>query len=213
MINFVLVLVFFLAALTLLGRIGWDEIRYRDIQKEVRERIESELAGIMLHDHPLVIRNGQSVPLSRLRNDPPGAQRWAIYSEQLFRSGTVELTPDGKEKLKKLAKVLLDHHWQVKEHYQGDEWIKHTWRRIRIEGHTRPTQKGEQEKWTLSAGRAAAVANVLSGSGIPPWHIAVAARGGQTPFARELPHSDPRHERVEIVLEYAAPKPASRASP
>nr|BAL56454.1 hypothetical conserved protein [uncultured prokaryote] len=200
MINFVLVLVFFLAALTLLGRIGWDEIRYRDIQKEVRERINQELSGIMLHDHPLIGK-----PLSRVRNDPPGAQRWLIYSNQLFLPNTAQLTPDGKEKLKRLATVLIEHHKQAKIYY-GEKWIEHTWRRVRIEGHTRPTQKGEQENWQLSAARAATVANVLSGCGIPSWHIAVAARGGQTPLAREYPPADPRHERVEIILEYAAPR-------
>jgi chemotaxis protein MotB len=209
MINFVLVLVFFLSALSMLGRIGWDEIRYRDIQKEVRARIQKELKDFMLDEHPLEVRNGKHVALSRYRNDPPGAQRWVIYSERLFLADTAQLTPDGKEKLKKLATVLIRHHEETKIKYPlNDEWLKHTWRRIRIEGHTRPTQVEERENWNLSAARAAAVANVLSGSGIPAWFIAVAARGGQTPFMRTLPPHDPRHERVEIILEYAAAKQA-----
>lgn len=211
MINFVLILVFFLAALTLLGRIGWDEVRYRDVQREVRERIESELSGVVLHDHPL--RFGTPVPLSKFRNDPPGAQRWVIYSEQLFVPGTSRLTSEGMTKLKKLATVLIRHHEQAKRLFpevtgHEKEWLKHTWRRIRVEGHTRPTQKNEPENWRLSAERAAVVANYLAASGVPAWHIAVAARGGQTPFAKELPITDPRHERVEIVLEYAVPREA-----
>jgi chemotaxis protein MotB len=204
MINFVLVLIFFLAALTLLGRIGWDEIRYRDIQEDVRKYFEeSQIEDIIVYNAEKP--NGEKIPLSRYRNDPPGAQRWAIYSAQLFQANKAQLTPDGEKKVRELAKVLIQHHNDAKVKH-GNEWLKHTWRRVRIEGHTRPTQQGKREDWQLSAARAAAVANVLSGSGIPAWHIAVAARGGQTPFMRGIPPNDPRHERVEIILEYAAPR-------
>jgi hypothetical protein len=49
-------------------------------------------------------------------------------------------------------------------------------------------------------------------SGYYLWFIAVAARGGQTPFMRTLPPHDPQHERVEIILEYAAAKQATVGS-
>lgn len=212
MINFVLVLVFFLAGVSLLGRIGWDEVRYRDIQKEVKARIEQQLSGVVIHDYPY----GARAPLSRHRNDPPGSQRWAIFSDQLFYPNSATLTPDGIQKLRKLAAVLLEHHRVMKNMYPQDrnseekEWLNHTWRRIRIEGHTRPTLEKERENWKLSADRAVAVAEVLERSGIAPWYIAIAGRGGQTPFTNsrgpEYSPTDPRHERVEIILEYAAPR-------
>lgn len=213
MINFVLVLVFFLAGISLLGRIGWDEVRYRDIQKEVKARIEEQIPGVLLHDYPY----GAREPLSRYRNDSPGSQRWAIFSDQLFYPNSAVLTPDGVEKLKKLAAVLLEHHRMMKEKYpesldsEEKEWLNHTWRRIRIEGHTRPTLDGERENWKLSADRAVAVAEVLERSGIAPWFIAIAGRGGQSTFTNqkrpEYSPTDPRHERVEIILEYNAPRP------
>lgn len=212
MINFVLVLVFFLAGTALLGRIGWDEVRYRDIQKEVRRQIEEKIPGVLLHDYPY----GQREPLSRYRNDPPGSQRWAIFSDQLFYPNSAVLTPDGIQKLRTLAAVLIEHHQMAKARYPDDsntvekEWLNHTWRRIRVEGHTRPTLYGQKENWKLSADRAAAVAEILEQSGIPAWHIAISGRGGQTTFTnRRRPEyfpEDPRHERVEIILEYAAPR-------
>jgi chemotaxis protein MotB len=214
MINFVLVLVFFLSATSMLGRIGWDEVRYRDIQDEVRKSIQRNLRDFMFDEHPLESHNGNPVPLSRYRNDPPGAQRWVIYGDQLFFPDSDRLTPYGKRKLKKLAEVLRKHHSEKERVYPvNKEWLNHTWRRIRVEGHTRPTKLGESEDWYLSAARAAAVANMLSAHGIPPWFIAVAARGGQTPFTKNLPRDDSRHERVEIILEYAAPRQASSGSP
>lgn len=212
MINFVLVLVFFLAGVSLLGRIGWDEVRYRDIQKEVKARIEERIPSVLLHDYPY----GERAPLARHRNDPPGSQRWAIFSNQLFYPNSATLTPDGVQKLRELAAVLLEHHQMMRNRYprtpnsEEKEWLNHTWRRIRIEGHTRPTLSGERENWQLAADRAVAVAEVLERSGIPPWHIAVAGRGGQTPFTDprrpEYSPTDSRHERVEIILEYAAPR-------
>ena len=214
MINFVLVLVFFLSATSMLGRIGWDEVRYRDIQSEVRERIQSNLRDFMFDEHPLESLDGNPIPLSRYRNDPPGAQRWVIYGDQLFFPNSERLTLYGKRKLKKLAEVLRKHHSEKESMYPANKnWLNHTWRRIRIEGHTRPTKAGESEDWYLSAARAAAVANMLSAHGIPPWFIAVAARGGQTPFTKNLPRDDSRHERVEIILEYAAPRQVSSGSP
>jgi chemotaxis protein MotB len=195
MINLILVLIFFIASITVLGKIGWEQVKYKDVQKEVKESIKSQLNDFIFDTYG-------SISFSQFRNDPPGAQRWVIYSQKLFEENSYKLTKDGKTKLEKLAKVLIYHHEKTKIKYGQDKYLSYTWRRIRIEGHTKPTKIGQKENWELSAMRAAIVANILTASGIPPWFISISARGGQTPFDKSLSINDPKHERVEIILEY-----------
>lgn len=124
------------------------------------------------------------------RNDPPGTQRWVFTNQLLFRPGTSDLTPEGRRTLMAFVNVLAQH---------GD-----IWRRVRIEGHTTRTPKGQDDDWSLSTNRAAAVARLLTGGAcsIDPKYIATAGRGGQARLLT-IPDEDPRQERVEIILEYA----------
>lgn len=215
MINFLLVMIFFVAVMTLPAQIraardllqGNDSegARYVEVQSEVRQQVEQSLPDLFLHNHPFQTdANGYPISLTRYRNDPPGAQRWLVYGSQLFEPNSTQLTAEGKQRLRGFARVLREHHRQAQQQYPHPEWTKYTWRRIRIEGHNRPTRRGEKENWALAAGRAAAVAQYLQECGIPPWHVSISSRGGQTRLDSTLPPEDPRHERVEIVLEYAA---------
>lgn len=176
-LNVVFVLIFFVGGILAVGQAGWDQVRYRSAQEKVVEAVRAAPLSV----RPLLIPPAQ-------RNDPPGAQRWVFRSQNMFQGQTAALTPQGQTELVAFARVLRDQ--------------QASWKRVRIEGHTQTTQANTPERWELSAGRASAVASVfyLSG-GITPNRLAVAARGGQTPFNGKK--FDPQNERVEIVVEYA----------
>ncbi|HEX2951387.1 MAG TPA: OmpA family protein [Armatimonadota bacterium] len=176
-INLVLILAFFIAAVNAMGRAGWEQVRYRDRQKEFRQSIVASL--------PIALRPYEHFG----KHDPPGVQRWVFSEQRLFVPGTTRITPGGRIGLVKFAGVLVKH--------------RTLWRRVRVEGHTRPPINGSRDDWELSSARAAVVARILYAEGhIPPYNIAVAGRAGQNPIDRSNP-KDPRNERVEILLEYA----------
>lgn len=176
MLNLALILVFFVVATILIGRAGWEEVRYKDAQKLVRDAVQRDLPPPVGPSNPAKL-------------DPPGAQRWVFPNESLFALGTSDLTPSGKAILGQFATILCQHP---------------DWRRIRVEGHTRPPQPGEADQWILSAERAAEVAKVLANLGrIRPYHLAVAGRAGQAPVNKAFP-DDPQNERVELLVEFVS---------
>lgn len=176
-LNLVFVLIFFLVAMLAVSQSGWEQVRY----KQAQDKVATAVRAAHLPVAPTVLLPGQ-------RNDPPGAQRWVFPSRQMFAGDTAALTPDGQQILSNFARVLK---------------ANLLWERIRIEGHTQTSRESVPERWGLSAARASAVAEVFYNDGrIPPYRLAVAARGGQTPFAGRS--FDPLNERVEIVVEYAS---------
>lgn len=173
----VLVLVMVVVTVTLYGRIGWDDIKYKQAQASVRTAV---IEAYPRKDRPFV-NNG--------RNDPPGAQRWVFAQANLFRKGTATLTPSGRAVLLQFAGVV-----------QSRQTM---WRRLRIEGHTLPNRSGQQDEWLLSAQRAEQVAVLLQGAGhVPSYRMAIAGRAGQNPSFPSEP-MNPANERVEILIEYA----------
>lgn len=173
-LNLVLVLVFFVAALVVIGRSGWEDVKYKDAQQRVRLAVRDGL--------PESLR-----PNNTPKNDPPGAQRWVFTNRQLFLEGQQALSREGRRVLTDFAKILCRHP---------------DWRRIRVEGHTRPPRPGEPDNWLLSAGRAAVVATAFTNDGgVKPYHVAVAGRAGQAPIDKKWP-DNPSNERVEIIIEY-----------
>ncbi|PTA68593.1 OmpA family protein [Deinococcus arcticus] len=176
-LNLVFVLIFFVGGILAVGQAGWEQVRYRNAQESVVRAVKQA---------PLTVRPVLLSPAQR--NDPPGAQRWVYRSQGMFVGDTATLSPAGQATLISFARVLRA---------QG----KH-WKRVRIEGHTQTSKPNDPERWDLSAARASAVAQAFYRlGGVPPNRLAVAARGGQTPYAGRK--FEPRNERVEIVVEYA----------
>ena len=176
-LNLVFVLIFFVVAMLAVSQSGWEQVRYRQAQ----EKVAAAIRAARLPVSPQLLLPGQ-------RNDPPGAQRWVFPSKTMFVGDTATLTLEGQNIMTNFAQVLK---------------ANLLWERIRIEGHTQTSREGVPERWDLSAARASAVAEVFYNDGtIPPYRLAVAARGGQTPFAGRS--FDPLNERVEIVVEYAS---------
>lgn len=187
-INLVLILTFFVAALNVLGRAGWEQVRYREAQSALKAAVARSLPPSL---RPLEDRG---------KNDPPGAQRWVYAGRMLFEPHTAKLTREGSHSLVVFARVLRQEKGTIK------------WRRIRVEGHTTPPAPGELDDWELSAARAAAVARVLHARGhIASYYLGVAGRAGQSPVNRAN-RADPANERVEVIVEFAQPR-ASAPSP
>jgi chemotaxis protein MotB len=181
MLNLVFIIIFFLTAVLAVGQAGWEQVKFRAAQEAVIKAIDNA----SFSERPVLLN-------AKLRNDPPGAQRWAFSGRRvkMFRSSSASLTTQGENSLVEFAKVLRS---------------EPRWRRIRVEGHSMPPAIGKRESWNLSALRAASVANVLTRQGkIPAYKIAVAGRGGQVKFNGEDGNPrDPVNERVEIVVEFA----------
>ncbi len=173
-VSLILILAFVVATTVLLGKVGWDQVRYRDDKAAVAKAVVEELGDAAPWED-----NG--------RRDPMGKQRWVFTQRGIFGPGTAVLTADGMRTLNSFAGVLRSE--------------QKRWRRIFIEGHTMPPLGGEPDDWGLSAMRAAAVARVFYCNGhIPPHRLAVSARAGQAPRVEK--EQDPRNERVEVVVEY-----------
>lgn len=180
----VLVMVLVVVVVTVFGRVGWDDIKYKEAQRTVAEAVETAYAS----------RLDAAPDQNHAKNDPAGAQRWVFDQSNLFEGGTARLTPQGRADLLRFAEVVREH--QV------------LWRRLRIEGHTRPPRHpDERDDWGLSAGRAEEVARVFSGAGhIPAFRMAIAGRAGQNPRYPGQP-DNPANERVEILVEYSLRAP------
>ncbi len=195
-INLILIMVFFVVAILTIAGIGQHKSAEKKLAQAKASDEEMEAAPYrramrefyraVMHDMPRPIRP-RHIDANYL-NDPAGTQRWSFLSTSLFYPQTAELTPHGKTCLVEFARLLASH--------------KDKWRRIRVEGHTMPPQRGERDDWELSAQRASVVARVFYGSGISPHFMAVAGRAGQAPYP-EFPKWDPRNERVEIVIEFS----------
>lgn len=176
-LNFILLMVFFVAALTAVGRVSWEDVRYKEAQKAFQQAVER-----MIPARQRPRPNGG-------KNDPPGTQRWVFGNSTLFEPGRAILSRTGQATLSQFAAVLRTN--------------KNTWRRIRVEGHTLPTQNRIGDRWEEATNRAAAVARYLVSQGdIAPYYIATSGRGGQSPLP-DTSLTYPAHARIEIVLEYA----------
>lgn len=176
LLNLVLILVFSIAVFTIIGQVGWEDVRYREAQLLLVDAVLRELPP----EQQPYIDGG--------RHDPPGVQRWVFPSRLLFQNESTVLSEQGEQVLTGFARALRDNG---------------SWRRIRIEGHSQPPLTVQDNDWELSAARAGSVARLFTGPGmIAPWFLAVSSRAGQDPINRE-DRTDPRNERVEILLEFS----------
>jgi chemotaxis protein MotB len=174
--SLVFVFVLMLVSATVIDAIGGTRLTHMERAHEVEAAVRHMDATV----RPVLI------PVSE-RNDPAGTQRWRFTGAQLFVAGTTDLTAQGREAVRAFGLVLVE---------------RSTWRRIRVEGHTRMTRPGELDDWERSAALAAAVVRELVlGAGIEPWYMGIAGRGGQAPVSPgvDAPRID---ERIEIVIEY-----------
>lgn len=109
----------------------------------------------------------------------------------LFASGSAELSPDGKQALQEIAKILR----QVPG------------KRFMVGGHTDDVPIGKStgtysSNWSLSAARAVTVTESLIESGLRANHLVAAGYGEYDPIASNASdRGKQKNRRIEIVLE------------
>lgn len=118
--------------------------------------------------------------------DQDGRTVLGMRSEVLFGSGSSELSVEGKETIREIAKAL---HTQTTTRWQ-------------VEGHTdNDPMAGGMTNWELGANRALAVLHVMVDAGMPPGRLSAATFGEFTPVAKnDNNEGKARNRRIEIVL-------------
>jgi outer membrane protein OmpA-like peptidoglycan-associated protein len=169
--------VMFALLFMLLGHRGWDDIRYREEQKQFSKSVQMspELAA--------------KVRLAN-RNDAPGEQRWMFPSYILFAGDSTQLTPRGRRILGEFAKVLLEN--------------RELWWRVRIEAHARQRVRQawaseERAAFALTGMRAVEVASFLQYARIPPYRIVASGRGHQDLYD-PLNRTSAVNDRVDVLV-------------
>lgn len=159
-ISVVLVIVVFVA----LDRLGLANFKYKKSMEEFSRAVNHDLL-------PAVRPRWEQG-----RNDPPGVQRWVFDGRSIFLpvntadpNAPPKLSPDGQRVFIGFGKLLHKY--------------KANWRRIRVEGHTKPPEVNAPDDWDLSARRSAVVVGQIElGGHIQPWYFAVSGRAGQNPL-------------------------------
>lgn len=156
--------------------------RFKAREADLRSRLQSELAN-------------RDVEIERLRDQ----LTVRVLDRILFRSGSADILPAGKQVLDKLASVLKN----------NDDLI-------RVEGHTDNVPIGERLKdkyfsnWELSAARAASVVRYFQyGHSIDPVRLEAVGYSEYRPVVEN--DSDTNRQRNRRVsIELAAPRPIER---
>jgi len=110
-----------------------------------------------------------------------------LINKPLFRPGSAELLPEGKEILRVIA----------------DE-IKDLPVLISVEGHTdaHPTRKGKLGNWELSTARAISAMLELEKNGVPPDKIVeVVGYADNFPLIKDNPY-DPKNRRITLTIRF-----------
>ena len=159
-ISVILIVVFFVA----LDRLSLANFKYKKSMQAFSQAVN--------HDLPPAVRPRWE----HGRNDPPGVQRWVFDGRSIFLpanpadpNARPQLSPDGQRVFTDFSKILHKY--------------KENWRRVRVEGHTKPPDANTPDDWDLSARRAGVVVQQLEiGGPIEPWFFAVSGRAGQNPL-------------------------------
>lgn len=159
-----------------------EEAAQRERELRESEATHKELIGQLQKE----IKDG-SIKITQLKD----RLSVEIVDKILFASGSDQVTPQGKEVLKKVSEILKN----VKENS------------IRIEGHTDNVPIGSRlagkfpSNWELSTSRATQVVRILSDLGIPPENLSAVGLAEYRPVApNDTPEGKQRNRRIEIVL-------------
>ncbi len=121
--------------------------------------------------------------------------RFIFESELLFDSASANLQENGKEKLRQIAKTLMETTNQIPSDI---DWI------IQVEGHTdkRPIRTMQYpSNWELSTARANSVLKLLLEIGFPPNRLAAAGYGEFYPISDGETNEDlQQNRRIELKL-------------
>lgn len=121
--------------------------------------------------------------------------RFVIQSEIFFASGSADISPGGREQLKRIAGAVE----RIASEIPKDiPWV------LRVDGHTdaHPIKTAQYpSNWYLSTARAIAVVNYLQSQGVPPDHLVAAGFGEYQPLEKgNSPAASKKNRRIEFKL-------------
>lgn len=121
--------------------------------------------------------------------------RFVIQSEIFFASGSADISPGGREQLKRIAGAVA----RIASEIPKDiPWV------LRVDGHTdaHPIKTAQYpSNWYLSTARAIAVVNYLQSQGVPPDHLVAAGFGEYQPLEKgNSPAASKKNRRIEFKL-------------
>lgn len=121
--------------------------------------------------------------------------RFLFQSELLFATGSAEVGPNGRERLRSLAQTLKEVSAEIPKDL---DWV------LRVDGHTdrRPINTEQfPSNWELSTARALSIVHFLVEQGIPAGRLAAAGFGPNQPLdPRNTPEAYAKNRRIEIKL-------------
>jgi chemotaxis protein MotB len=111
----------------------------------------------------------------------------SLQEKLLFKSGSDQVDPKGKDALQKLSSVLKNN----------------TDINVNIEGHTDnvPIKGKFTDNWALSVSRATSIVRILTNEGVDPQHVVASGRGEYFPIEPNTTVTGKaRNRRTEIIL-------------
>ncbi len=142
----------------------------------LQQQVQRALLGFKEEDLSVEIRNGRVYV--------------SLSEKLLFKSGSFNVDPAGRDALKRIAPVLRE---------QSDITIK-------VEGHTDDVPLSSSarmaDNWDLSVLRATSIVRALNQEGVPGVRLEAAGRGEYQPVvAEKTPTARQKNRRTEIILE------------
>ena len=171
-----------------LAREALEQRRRAELEAAERQRLE----------------NYQSEFFGRLREvlgDREGVQivgdRFVFSSEVLFPSGSADLSPAGREQVRRVANLLEEVADEIPDNI---DWV------IRVDGHTDDVPLSNTaefaDNWELSQARALSVVRFMADDlGFPEWRLAPTGFGDNRPVdPRTTPEARAANRRIELKL-------------
>jgi len=174
-----------------------EELTDKEKMLQDREKKLTELQEIVNKQNEIVNKLRKTVADALINfkadeltvNIKDGKVYVSLAEKLLFKSGSADVDPKGKEVLGKVAEVL-----------KTNPAIN-----VMIEGHTDsiPMKSGRfQDNWDLSVSRATSIVRILTeGNGLDAKRVVASGRGEYYPVAsNETPEGRSKNRRTEIIL-------------
>ena len=187
---------------TALARVAAEQRQRAELEEAERRRVEEEARRLAVEAQDLESYKSEFFGnMRRLLEGREGIQvvgdRFVFSSEVLFDPGSATLSPEGRQQIGRVARLLREISADVPA---GIDWV------IQVDGHTDDTPIGSnrqfRDNWELSQARALSVVREMSDvEGIPPERLSANGYGEFQPIdTSNTPEGQARNRRIEIKL-------------
>ena len=174
------------------------EVEYTEMSNRLNKALAEKVAELnSLNQYQSEFYKQVKIALGDRTSIRPDGDRFIVSSDILFRSGSYQISPDGKKQLKLLANVIKDFENKIPSDI---DWI------IRVDGHTDnkpvlPGTAGYKNNMELSLLRATAVVNELIRDGVSKRRLVPSGFGALHPteLGKDA-QSLRKNRRIELQL-------------